>query len=257
MNGQTDTGRPRQTFPIFPRVAALFLLLAAIGEASLYILSERMLTRELARSSLRPILIKVALHYWPIRTWAINHPGLALASLLAVASLVLALARTTLLIWHNQIVARLSGTHFSSEVHGFPMRKVDLISQVMCRPKGMQFVGLTPRRSFFGWRWRPLYISQRQRTMHRHVIGKTGSGKTLSVLWPSVLQDALDGKGILVMDAKGSQENISIMKAIAVATGREKQLRVFCLPAWNQPHLFSHTYNMVQVRPRSPGDSVG
>ncbi len=257
MNGQTATGRPRQTFPILPRLAALFLLVAAVGEASLYILSEHLLTRELARSSLRPTIIQVALHYWPIRSWAISHPGLAAATLLAVAAFLLALARASLLIWHNQIVARLSGTHFSPEVQGFPTRKVDLISQVARRPEGMHFVGLTPRRSFFGWRWRPLYISQRQRTMHRHVIGKTGSGKTLSVVWPSVLQDALDGKGILVMDAKGSQENISIMKAIAVATGREKQLRVFSLPAWNQPHLFSHTYNMVRVRPRTPSNPGG
>ncbi len=257
MNGQTATGRPRQTIPILPRLTALFLLLAALGEASLYILSEHGPTRELARSSLRPTLVNVALHYWPIRTWAIDHPGLAAASFLPLAVLLLALARASLLVWHNQIVARLSGTHFSSEVQGFPMRRVDLISHIARRPKGMHFVGLTPRRGPFGWRWRPLYISQRQKTMHRHVIGKTGSGKTLSVLWPSVLQDALDGKGILVMDAKGSQENISIIKAIAVATGREKDLRVFSLPAWNQPHLFSHTYNIVQVRPRTPTDPGG
>jgi hypothetical protein len=47
------------------------------------------------------------------------------------------------------------------------------------------------------------------------------------------------------------------MKGIAALAGREQQLRVFSLPAWNQPHLFSHSYNMVWVRPRSPGDAGG
>ena len=95
--------------------------------------------------------------------------------------------------------------------------------------------------------------------MHRHVIGKTGSGKTASVLWPGVLQDALDGKGILVMSAKGSDEEIGAMKAIAALTGRTEQLRVFSLPAWNTPALFTHSYNMLYVRPRTrerPGGDV-
>src|SRR5260370_34332472 len=93
--------------------------------------------------------------------------------------------------------------------------------------------------------------------MHRHVIGKTGSGNTASILWPSVLQDALDGKGILVMAAKGSDENIRVVKAIAQLAGRADQLRIFALPAWNQPQLPSGRYNMVYVRPPKDGDRGG
>jgi hypothetical protein len=118
-------------------------------------------------------------------------------------------------------------------------------------------VGLTPTRRLLGWRWHPVYVSARQRTMHRHVVGKTGSGKTASVLWPGVLQDALDGKGILVMSAKGSDEEIGTMKAIAALTGRIEQLRVLSLPAWNAPTLFTHSYNMLYVRPRTLKSSGG
>ena len=35
------------------------------------------------------------------------------------------------------------------------------------------------------------------------------------------------------------------------------QLRVLSLPALNRPEIFSHTYNMVYVRPRKPGDEGG
>ena len=47
------------------------------------------------------------------------------------------------------------------------------------------------------------------------------------------------------------------MKGLAAIAGREKQLRIFALPAWNQQHLFSHSYNMLHVRPRRPGDAGG
>ena len=165
--------------------------------------------------------------------------------------------RAALLFWHNQIVARITGSFLAPEDLRFPQRKVDVLAEIGRRPPGTLFVGMEARRRRFGWSWRPVYISQRQKTMHRHVLGKTGSGKTASVLWPAVLQDALDGKGILVMDAKGSDENIRVVKAIALLAGRAKELRVFALPAWNQPQIASHSYNMVYVRPRRPDDPGG
>jgi hypothetical protein len=39
--------------------------------------------------------------------------------------------------------------------------------------------------------------------MHRRVQRRTGSGKTSSILWPQVLQDAPECEGELVVDAKG------------------------------------------------------
>jgi type IV secretory pathway TraG/TraD family ATPase VirD4 len=165
--------------------------------------------------------------------------------------------RWWLLVWHNHVVARISGTRFRPEDLRFPVKAVDLLAELAHRPAGSYFVGLTARRTWLGWRWSPAYLSQTQKTMHRHVLGKTGSGKTLSVLWPSVLQDVLDGKGCLVMDAKGSDENVRTMKAIAALAGRSQQLRIISLPAWNQPHLFTHSYNLVWVRPRTPTDRGG
>jgi hypothetical protein len=56
------------------------------------------------------------------------------------------------------------------------------------------------------------------------------------------------------MDAKGSDENIRVVKAIAQLAGRAEQLRIFALPAWNQPRLSSGRYNMVYVRPARNGE---
>src|SRR5258708_4405414 len=96
----------------------------------------------------------------------------------------------------------------------------------------------------------PRLVAAGQKTMHSQVIGKTGSGKTASVLFPAILQDALDKKGLLIASQKGPDEEIRQTKAIASIAQRVPQLRVFRLPAWNQPHIQSHTYNVIYVRPR-------
>ena len=194
--------------------------------------------------------------YLPKRTWAIEHPAtsVAIAALLGLAGV--AAYRSWLIFWRNHAVARLSGTYFRVDDGRFPARPVDLAEEIRRRPPGHTFVGLTPRRGLLGWRWKPVYLDERQRTTHRHVLGKTGSGKTLSVLWPQVLQDVLDRKGCVVISGKGSDEEIGTIKGIAQVAGRERDLRVFALPAWNQRAIPSHTYNMVWVEPRTP-DSPG
>jgi hypothetical protein len=195
--------------------------------------------------------------YSVVRAFAVEHPVLlGVSAALALVS-ALFVVRTLLIVWHNQILARITGTYFAPESHTLPTKEVNLLEEIRRRPPGHTFVGLTPMKRLFGYRWKPTYISPRQRTMHRHVMGKTGSGKTQSILWPQVLQDALDGKGVVVMSAKGSDEEISVMKGIAAVAGRQKQLRVFSLPAWNQPQIASHSYNMVYVKPRSPGSRGG
>jgi type IV secretory pathway TraG/TraD family ATPase VirD4 len=257
MNETTVMGRPRQSLQILPRLGMLLLLMFALAEGSVQLASSEFLRTGPGAALVRPLVRAILIRYWPVRVWVIHHSVQALVALACTAAILVIAARYLLLLWHNQIVARLSGTYFKAQSLSFPTRTVDLFSEIGRRPKGMHFVGLTRERSLFGRRWRPVYISPRQRAMHRHVIGKTGSGKTLSVLWPSVLQDALDGKGILVMDAKGSDETISTMKAVATIAGRKQHLRVFALPAWNQPQRFSHSYNMVHVRPKTPSDPGG
>lgn len=46
-------------------------------------------------------------------------------------------------------------------------------------------------------------ISLEDRFLHVHVLGPTGSGKTMGVLWPMAHQDLLFGHGLLVLDPKG------------------------------------------------------
>jgi hypothetical protein len=189
------------------------------------------------------------------RNWFSDNIWLLGLGTLAAAALVLVGLRQVLIHW-NHVSDRVSGTHPRAAPVTFPTRTVDVIRQIRDRPAGHLFVGMTPRKRLFGWAWQPVYLSPQQRSSHRHVIGKTGSGKTMSVLWPSVLQDALDRKGVLFMSGKGSDEELCMMKALATLAKRQDELRVFSLPAWNVPQVFSHSYNMVYVRPRtatSPG----
>ena len=200
---------------------------------------------------------RVLAGYLSLQEWLGAHP-VAGTLTLGLAALALLLAyRRALVFWRSEVVARLSGTHFGPGQERFPERRVDLLHFVARRPRGHTFVGLSPRRRALGWRWKPVYLSEKDRSAHRHVLGKTGSGKTRSVLFPQVLQDALDGKGVLVLSGKGSDEEIGTMKAIAGIADRKGDLRVFALPAWSRPELASHTYNMVHVDPRGPSDPGG
>jgi hypothetical protein len=203
------------------------------------------------------VLTEVVGRWTPMREWLLAHVELSLALGAAGVVLVLLAYRTALIVWRNQVVARLAGTYFREADQRFPSRAIDVLGEIRRRPAGHTFVGLSPRRTALGWRWKPVYLSERQRTTHRHVLGKTGSGKTESVLWPQVLQDALDGKGCVVISGKGSDEEVAIIKGIAQVAGREADLRIFALPAWNQPNLPSHTYNMVWVEPWTPGGEGG
>jgi len=191
------------------------------------------------------------------RHWALDHAAPTAAAAVLSLTLILVLYRAALVVWHNEILARLSGTHFRPEDHSSPFRAVDVLEEIRRRPPGHTFVGLSSRRRLLGSRWEPVYLTERQRSTHRHVLGKTGSGKTQGVLWPQILQDVIDGKGCVVISGKGSDEEIGMIKAIAAAARRERDLRIFALPAWNQPALPSHTYNMVWVDPRSPDEPGG
>jgi hypothetical protein len=194
--------------------------------------------------------------YGVLRTAFLGHLWLSLSGgLLLFVGGLLAIRHCLILV--SSAKARLNGTLVRPVDFSFPLCQVDVAKQIRRRPAGHTFVGMTPRKTWLGTRWKPVYLSPQQRTTHRHVIGKTGSGKTTSVLWPSILQDALDGKGVLVLSAKGSDEEIGMMKAIAFLSGRQAQLRVFSLPAWNVPELFTHAYNMVYVRPRTPTSTGG
>ena len=209
----------------------------------------------LSLTIVRPLLV----HYLFARRWLLEHPWLAGAAAILATAIIILVIRSFLLFWCNWLRPHLSGTYFAEETHRLPSVSVDILRYIKNRPPETTFVGVTPRRRLLGWAKEPVYLDARQRSTHCHVIGKTGSGKTQSVLFPQALQDILDGKGLVVMSAKGSDEEINTMKGLAQYAGREKDLRIFSLPAWNRPELPTHTYNMVYVQPRGPksrGDPV-
>jgi hypothetical protein len=204
--------------------------------------------------AMEPLLNRYAV----ARAWALAHPLLSLTGTVVATAATGFAYRTALLFWHNELATRLSGTHFHQVADALPVIKVDVLREISQRPAETIFVGREPLRRFgLFWSSRPVYMTHRQKTMHRHVLGKTGSGKTLSVAFVGILQDLLDGKGLIDMSAKGSDEEIGIIKALAATANRAGQLRVLSLPAWNRPEIFSHTYNMVYVRPRSAKDGGG
>ncbi len=190
--------------------------------------------------------------YLPVRAALLAHPGAAVAVGGLTVTACFVLARVLTKLWFNEVRPRLAGTHFAQAPLGFRSTNADLLELVRSRPPGTTVVGVAPPEHSLA-RWRPVHLSERQRSSHRDIVGKTGSGKTQSVLLPELLQDALAGQGIVFVDGKGSDETLEAILAIATLARRREHLRVFSLPAWNQPQLFSHTYNMVHVAPRGPG----
>ncbi len=84
-----------------------------------------------------------------------------------------------------------------------------------------------------------LYLSREMRKMHTHVVGSTGSGKTDSIILPLFAQDVEQGRGTLVMDAKGDRETLNKIYYHVKRAGREKDFLFFSL-AYPEK---SNTYN--------------
>lgn len=78
-----------------------------------------------------------------------------------------------------------------------------------------------------GYEW----LSDNSRLRHTHVVGATGSGKTVLVE-QLISQDIKRGYGCLIIDAKGERELYLRTKALCKSLGREKDL-----------HLISATYD--------------
>lgn len=91
----------------------------------------------------------------------------------------------------------------------------------------------------------PVYIADRARTMHVQCLGQTGSGKTQSVLYPLMLQDILRGRGVVFLDAKGSQDNEEMLARMATAAGRSEEFALFSLA----PGRSALTYNPLYLVP--------
>jgi len=148
------------------------------------------------------------------------HPRLAAAAVIAPLVAFFWMYRRWVVFRNRRFTEKVTGIDDDLKGLRFPLRDFNSIPFILKAPQGNTFVGLTPKARIlppWGVSWRPVYLSAEERSMHRHVLGKTGSGKTTSILWPQVLQDALAGRGVLVIDAKGSTENAWTMRSIASA----------------------------------------
>ncbi|MCC6805784.1 MAG: type IV secretion system DNA-binding domain-containing protein [Deltaproteobacteria bacterium] len=165
-------------------------------------------------------------------------------------------ARLITHLWCNEIRPRLSGTHIKTTNYAVERRVIDVmaaIAEEQRHPAAKSyFVGSSPSRRLGRREELPCRLTEIQRSMHLQVLGQTGSGKTASVLFVLALQDMLRGKGVIVIDFKGSSENVTVMRNLAALAGRSDDLRIF-----SPTHPESHTYNPLYLRARSATDKGG
>src|SRR5687767_5033214 len=142
---------------------------------------------------------------------------------------------------------RLAGMTFTKERYALPQRAFSLGELVSANPAlaDQVVLGLSERGA-------PVYLTDQARSMHVHVLGQTGSGKTKSVIEPLVFQDLWRGRGVLMVDGKGSQENEERLASMAAAAGRLDAVNIFTL----NPFRPSHTYNPLHLVPGADPQAV-
>ncbi len=164
--------------------------------------------------------------------WTILGLGAALLCLAALKRVAAA---------HNRWRASMSGMAFRGERYDLkeiripPDQVLDRVRQNPA-PHDQVLLGLDDG-------GRPVWLTDRARSMHVHVLGQTGSGKTKSVIEPLLLQDIWRGRGVLFVDGKGSQENEERLLSFAGACDRLSDTRLFTL----NPYRQTHTYNPVHL----------
>ena len=78
-----------------------------------------------------------------------------------------------------------------------------------------QILNKNPLSSYLGWEMdlkTPIYLPDKVRSRHVHIIGATGSGKTESVLLNLIDQDATRAYPIVIIDAKGDRSFLEFLK---------------------------------------------
>ena len=87
-----------------------------------------------------------------------------------------------------------------------------------------------------------------QRTQHLQVLGMTGTGKSSSVFYPLIYQDARKNRPIIIIDAKGEMSSINMVNSILESVGRADDFLVFSL----SHKELSCTYNPLYVGSSDP-----
>jgi hypothetical protein len=195
------------------RIMALLLAPVVAGEVALALRADQA-PGAIGRAATLLINPYVAARRYAVANWVWLVP-VVLAALVVLALL----ARRLLLLWRNVIVARITGAYLAAADDTFEKTSFDLKAELARTPRGKYFIGRDPGGA-------PVYLTEWDLDTHGHIMGQTGSGKTRSVLEPLMFQDLRAGKGLLFMDAKGSSENVAMLKALARITGRETNLRL-------------------------------
>lgn len=84
-----------------------------------------------------------------------------------------------------------------------------------------------------------VWIKPKQRTMHTQVIGTTNAGKTESVILSWIIQDILNGRGLMLVDGKPDKALLEKLYAYIVLAGREKDFKLFSLGDIKESHQFN------------------
>jgi len=87
-----------------------------------------------------------------------------------------------------------------------------------------------------------------QRTQHLQILGMTGTGKSTSVFYPLIYQDALKNRPVIIIDAKGEMSAINIINGILSEVKRSDDFLLFSLSHKN----VSCSYNPLYVGQYDP-----
>ncbi|EKD47095.1 MAG: type IV secretory pathway VirD4 component-like protein [uncultured bacterium] len=74
---------------------------------------------------------------------------------------------------------------------------------------------------------KPVCLSEQERVRHTQVIGATGFGKSESVLMPMLENDIRNGRGLLLIDAKGDEHLLRCIHNLATNYGRAGDIKIF------------------------------
>lgn len=242
---------PPDAKPRSPLSVVVTLLLAMGGLVALLEQASRsLLARQEAHGALppasRPVAHVVNLYlvarFHVLDHWVIYLALLVLGPALALLGLKKLWAAASR--WREQV----SGIGFKNETYDLPRVSFSFDELVAANPHPEDQVVLGVDDGGV-----PIYLDDRARTMHVHCLGQTGTGKTKSVIEPLLYQDVRRGRGVLVVDGKGSQENEERLAAIAAAAGRLGEVKAFTL----SPFRSCHTYNPLHMTPGGDPRAIG
>lgn len=98
------------------------------------------------------------------------------------------------------------------------------------------------------------YITKHERSTHFQVIGRTGSGKSASVLRNMIYQDIKNNHGVIIVDAKGSGDFRKEVIGMAVEANRTDDVFTLNLGEPSQSDTYSPFYLSNGVDPQTVAD---